>query len=55
MDAVSKYVDAILMLATGTYVDHMEKDKDGKLQPYYKQIPKNAFKKAATEVADSFV
>ena len=55
MDAVSKYVDAILMLATGTYVDHMEKDKDGKLQPYYKQIPKDAFKNAATEVADSFV
>lgn len=54
MDAVSKYTDAILNVATGTYIDHMEKDNEGKLQPYYKKIPEGSFEKAATVVAHSF-
>jgi len=38
MDGLSTYVDAIMAVATGTYIDHMEKDKDGKLQPVYKHL-----------------
>jgi hypothetical protein len=38
MDSVSTYVDAILKLATGTYIDHMEKDAEGKWVPIYKHV-----------------
>jgi len=43
MEGLGKYVDAILKLATGVYVDHYEKDKDGKLIPITKKLKKGAF------------
>ncbi len=55
MEGLGKYVDAILKLATGVYVDHYEKDKDGKLIPITKKLKKGAFTQAAREVGRMFV
>ena len=55
MEGLGKYVDAILKLATGVYVDHYKKDKDGKLIPITKKLKKGAFTQAAREVGRMFV
>lgn len=55
MEGVGQYVDAILKLATGVYVDHYVKDKDGKLIPITKKLKKGAFTNAAREVGRMFV
>lgn len=55
MEGVGQYVDAILKLATGVYVDHYVKDKDGKLIPITKKLKPGAFTKAAKEVGRMFV
>ena len=55
MEGVGQYVDAILQLATGTYIDHMAKDKDGKFVPIYKHITPKQFEKAAETVKDMFI
>lgn len=55
MEGVGQYVDAILKLATGVYVDHYDKDKDGKLIPITKKLQKGAFTQAAREVGRMFV
>lgn len=55
MEGVGQYVDAILKLATGVYVDHYVKDKDGKLIPITKKLKKGAFTEAAREVGRMFV
>ena len=55
MEGVGQYVDAILKLATGIYVDHYVKDKDGKLIPITKKLKRGAFTNAAREVGRMFV
>lgn len=55
MEGVGQYVDAILKLATGVYVDHYVKDKDGKLIPITKKLKRGAFTNAAREVGRMFV
>lgn len=55
MEGIGQYVDAILKLATGVYVDHYVKDKDGKLIPITKKLKKGAFTNAAREVGRMFV
>lgn len=55
MEGVGQYVDAILKLATGVYVDHYVKDKDGKLIPITKKLKHGAFINAAREVGRMFV
>lgn len=55
MEGVGQYVDAILKLATGVYVDHYVKDKDGKLIPITKKLKHGAFTNAAREVGRMFV
>ena len=55
MEGVGSYVDAILKLATGVYVDHYVKDKDGKLIPITKKLKPGAFTLAAREVGRMFV
>ena len=55
MEGVGQYVDAILKLATGVYVDHYVKDKDGKLIPIMKKLKRGAFTNAAREVGRMFV
>lgn len=55
MEGVGQYVDAIMKLATGVYVDHYVKDKDGKLIPITKKLKPGAFTKAAKEVGRMFV
>jgi hypothetical protein len=55
MEGLGSYVDAIIMVATGSYIDHMEKDKEGKLQPVYKHLEPKEFENAATTVARMFV
>ena len=55
MEGLGTYVNAILQLATGTYVDHMEKDKDGNYVPIYKHLEPGQFKKAAKTIGRMFV
>lgn len=55
MEGVGQYVDTILKLATGIYVDHYVKDKDGKLIPITKKLKRGAFTNAAREVGRMFV
>lgn len=53
-DSVGVYVEAIMKVATGQYIDHYDKDKDGKAYPIYKHLDITQFKKAAETVAEMF-
>ena len=55
MEGIGTYVNAILQLATGTYVDHMVKDKDGNYVPIYKHLEPGQFKEAAKTIGRMFV
>ena len=55
MEGLGTYVNAILQLATGTYVDHMVKDKDGNYVPIYKHLEPGQFKEAAKTIGRMFV
>lgn len=63
MESLGTFVDAIMKVATGTYMDgyvkdskgNYLKDKDGKLIADYKHLTKEDFKHAAEQVAELFV
>lgn len=55
MEGVGSYVESILQLATGTYIEKYEKDKDGKYVPVYKHLTTGMFIEAAVAVQLMFL
>lgn len=50
MDGLGKYVDAVLKLATGTYIKGYDRNKN----PIFGTVTSEDFKKAAEQIANSF-
>ena len=55
MDGVGKWVDAILQVASGTYIDSYTKDKDGNDVPHFTPLTKQMIEDAAVNIADTFI
>ena len=55
MDSLSSYIDSILKLATGVYVEKYEKDNKGNWVPIYKKLTKEQLNDAATNMAGQFI
>ncbi|MBO6271215.1 hypothetical protein J6O48_00385 [bacterium] len=55
MDSVSKFVDAIIKLASGQYIDRYDKDKDGNFTvPHFAKIDNNQMILAAVTISKTF-
>lgn len=54
MDGVGKYVDVLMEMCAGKYLDHMEKDKKGEWVPIYKHVTSGMFKVAAQNLTKAF-
>ena len=54
MDGVGKYIDVLMEMCGGKYLDHMEKNKKGEWVPIYKHVTSGMFKVAAGNLTKCF-
>ena len=55
MEGVSSFVDSILKLASGQYIDRYDKDKDGNYTvPHFVKVTKTMYENAAIVIAEQF-